>query len=170
MIRVSVLLCVLVGLGMAQPKPLPGTKTPVKPAATAAKPAATTFDQDVRTLMKLTEVEASAGALIQQMGMLMKMGNQQIPDNVILAEMKKVNTTGFTNAVVPIYKKYFTQAEIKEMIRFYTSPVGKKMAAKLPNITQDAMMGTQGWAETEAKKMKVALEKKGYKFPTAPAK
>lgn len=154
----------------AQPRPLPGaTKPAAKPVTTKAAPAGTTFDQDVRTLLKLTEVDQSAMAMVQQMGMLMKMGNQQIPDADIIAEMKKVSTAGFTNAVIPIYKKYFTPAEVKEMIRFYSSPVGQKMAQKLPSITQDAMRGTQGWAEGEAKKMKAALEKKGYKFPTAPA-
>ncbi len=160
-------------LATAQPMPLPGTAS-AKPAAkaTATKPATTaktTFDQDVRTLLALTEVDQSAMAMVEQMGMLMKMGNQKIPDETIIAEMKKVSTAGFITAIVPIYKKHFTQAEVKEMIKFYTSPIGKKMAQKLPVITQEAMAGTQGWAEMEAKKMKVALEKKGYAFPTAPA-
>lgn len=157
-------------LVMAQPMPLPGTASASSTKAASAKSSVpATFDQDIRTLLTLTEVEQSAMAMIEQMGMMMKMGNQKIPDDAIIAEMKKVNKTGFITAIIPIYKKHFTHAEVKEMIKFYTSPIGRKMGQKLPVITQEAMAGTQGWAEAAVKKMKLSLEQKGYVFPTAPA-
>ena len=40
--------------------------------------------------------------------------------------------------MVPIYDKYLTHAEIKELIRFYETPVGKKILSALPQIMQES--------------------------------
>jgi hypothetical protein len=41
--------------------------------------------------------------------------------------------------MIKIYDKHFTHDEIKELITFYESPVGKKMLEKTPEITKDLM-------------------------------
>ena len=42
-----------------------------------------------------------------------------------------------------IYHKYFTTAELKEMVAFYKTPTGSKMAALLPQVTQEGMLAGQ---------------------------
>lgn len=148
-------------------KPTP-TKT-TTPAKTTTTASTTTFDQDVRALLKITGVESEAEMMVQQMGSMLKMRNPKIPDADIIALMKKVSTAGFINAVVPVYKKHFTQAEIKELLKFYNSPVAKKMAQKAQVISQESSPSAKAWFEKEGKKMKAALEAKGYSFPTPQA-
>jgi len=42
--------------------------------------------------------------------------------------------------LVPIYDKYYTDEELKELITFYRSPVGRKVIETIPSIMQEAMM------------------------------
>src|SRR5262249_13525167 len=51
-------------------------------------------------------------------------------------EFKKMD---FMTIYLELYDKYFTNDEIKGLIEFYESPVGKKAIEVLPAITQEAM-------------------------------
>ncbi|MCK4244884.1 MAG: DUF2059 domain-containing protein [Candidatus Omnitrophica bacterium] len=42
----------------------------------------------------------------------------------------------------PLYDKYFTENELKDMIRFYESPTGKKFVKVTPQLTVDVMQKT----------------------------
>lgn len=42
------------------------------------------------------------------------------------------------NVYLPIYQKHFTEQEMIELIRFYKSPVGKKISTLLPEIMEEA--------------------------------
>lgn len=42
-----------------------------------------------------------------------------------------------------LYKKYLTDAEVKDLIAFYKTPTGKKMLEVLPRISADALSGMQ---------------------------
>lgn len=39
------------------------------------------------------------------------------------------------NAVIRIYRNHFTYDELKDLVNFYKTPAGKKMAAELPVVT-----------------------------------
>ena len=47
----------------------------------------------------------------------------------------------------PIYHKYLTLGEIKGLIQFYKTPLGKKTIAVLPQMTQEGMKAGQVWAQ-----------------------
>jgi hypothetical protein len=64
--------------------------------------------------------------------------------------MKKVN-----DATVEIYMQEYSKEDIKAMLAFYNSPVGKKMAEKsekIANKSQESMASLQG--EIQALMMK----------------
>jgi uncharacterized protein len=78
---------------------------------------------------------------------------------LIAEELKKVD---FTQLYVDLYSKNFTNDEIKELIQFYESPVGRKTIQTLPAVTQEAM--TRG-AELGQIATKRALERMAQEFP-----
>lgn len=47
--------------------------------------------------------------------------------------------------VAPFYAKRFTEAELGEMVAFFRTPVGRKMAAELPGLSQEAMEAGITW-------------------------
>ena len=54
----------------------------------------------------------------------------------------------FQQVIYPIYNKYLTLDEIREIIRFYKTPAGKKIISVLPNMMQESMQATQPWANS----------------------
>ena len=47
----------------------------------------------------------------------------------------------------PVYDKYFTHQEIKELMAFYETPSGKKAILVLPTVINEAMGIGQGWGQ-----------------------
>jgi hypothetical protein len=79
---------------------------------------------------------------------------------------------GLIERQVPIYQQRFSHAEIKELLAFYTSPIGHKMVAESGALTRDAVGASQEWARELGPEVRqridVALTKAGVK-PAAPA-
>jgi uncharacterized protein len=50
---------------------------------------------------------------------------------------KKLNPDEVTSQLVAIYDKHFTDEEIKGLLQFYGSPLGRKFAAEQPKITAE---------------------------------
>ncbi len=49
------------------------------------------------------------------------------------------------NAMAVIYMDTFTHEEIKELLAFYATPIGKKMADKSGELAQKGMVAGQSW-------------------------
>ena len=52
---------------------------------------------------------------------------------------------GFVKMMIPIYNKYFTHNEIRELIRFYESSIGKKLLEVTSGINQDSYTAGEQW-------------------------
>lgn len=60
----------------------------------------------------------------------------------------KANDESFVNLVIPIYEKYFSDEEIKQLTAFYETPVGKKAVAELPKVVAESQQAGKQWGET----------------------
>ena len=67
----------------------------------------------------------------------------------------------------PLYDKYYTHSEIKELIKFFSSPIGQKYNAVLQPMMNDMIPVAQKWGEKlgpiAAKEVVKELRKLGYK-------
>lgn len=45
-----------------------------------------------------------------------------------------------------VYMKNYTHEDVKEMLKFYNTPIGKKITANSEKITKEAMAASQEWA------------------------
>ncbi len=63
------------------------------------------------------------------------------------AYTKEANGTlvGLYNKMAKLYMAEFTQEEIKELVAFYHTDLGKKLAEKQLGLTQKAMAFGQAW-------------------------
>jgi len=48
--------------------------------------------------------------------------------------------------IAKAYASHFTEAELKELLAFYKSPVGRKMTIEEPKAIQEGMMFAQEWS------------------------
>jgi tetratricopeptide (TPR) repeat protein len=74
----------------------------------------------------------------------------------------------FQQLIYPIYNKYLTLDEIREVIRFYKTPAGKKMTSVLPKMMQEFMQASQPWANSLVPRIQqrvlTRFEKEGIKI------
>jgi len=93
---------------------------------------------------------------IQQMTGTMKMMNPDVDQKVLNIMEEIVGDVIYKEFVVekvyvkmmyPIYDKYFTQDDLKQMIEFNNTPLGKKIIKVLPMITQETIPVMQAFSQ-----------------------
>jgi hypothetical protein len=73
-----------------------------------------------------------------------------------------VKAEDLVNLIIPIYDRNFTDEEVKQLIIFYSSPVGKKILEKMPPIMQECMQVGKNWGADLYEKVAARLKQKGY--------
>ena len=51
----------------------------------------------------------------------------------------------FLEMVIPVYDRHFTTSELRELLRFYKTPLGRQLVAKLPLIMEESSRAGQEW-------------------------
>jgi hypothetical protein len=71
-----------------------------------------------------------------------------------------------TDEMARLYATHFTDQELKAVLVFYQSPVGKKLLAQQPTVVDDSMRFAQDWAnklsDQVIAKMREELKKRGH--------
>lgn len=94
--------------------------------------------QNIKKLLEITGAKSLSQQMINQMLNSMKSQYPDIPASFWNAFMAEIKLDDMVNAYIPLYDKYFTNEEIKGMIAFYDTPLGKKALNVLPQIAQDS--------------------------------
>jgi len=73
-----------------------------------------------------------------------------------------------TNDVAQTYAEHFTEAELKELVAFYKSPLGKKVISEEPKVIDESAGKIQKWAEqfseTVLARVRAEMKKKGHEI------
>ena len=116
-------------------------------------------ERDIVVLLETMEVTEMGIQVVLEMIDSFKIMAPEVPDRFwrdFVAEMKAGD---MIDIYVPIYNKYFTHQDIKELINFYDSPIGKKMIKVEPYILQESMIEGEKWGEKIGTKLLQNLEK-----------
>jgi hypothetical protein len=62
--------------------------------------------------------------------------------------------------MVPVYAKHFTHDEIRALLTFYGSDLGRKTVAVMPMALQEGARIGQAWANELAPEIRTELEKR----------
>ncbi|MCB4807328.1 DUF2059 domain-containing protein [Tamlana sp. 62-3] len=98
------------------------------------------FKTETIEFIKITGAGAAFENAISQIGAM-------VPDAKKEAYRQEALGTldGLYDKMAELYMKEFTQDEIKELVAFYNTDLGKKLAEKQLGLTQQAMMLGQSW-------------------------
>jgi hypothetical protein len=116
-------------------------------------------------IIKLLRVSGSDKMADQMMAALIPQFKQivpDIPDAFWVRFKQKINIDELVLACVPAYSKYYTHDEIKQLIKFYESPLGKRMVEVTPLLTQETMAIGQKWGEKLGQEIVNELIKEGF--------
>lgn len=101
------------------------------------------FKKDV---MKLLEINGSGASMDVAKNQILKM----IPaakQDAFLIEFN-ASLPSFYEKIANVYMEVYTKQDVKEMIAFYESPVGKKMAAKAGEVTEKSQAAGAEWGQS----------------------
>jgi len=104
-------------------------------------------EADIRRLLDVTGVKAAVAQTMNSMAENIKpVFRRSFPPgeyrekliDLFFEKFKtKVNVDEIVDLSVPIYDKYFTQEEIRNMIKFYETPLGQKTIRVLPQLMEE---------------------------------
>jgi uncharacterized protein len=102
----------------------------------AAGLATQSMDEMEKTMRPLIESSLPPGEYRAQLIDLFfeKFHSKRDPDQIIAV-------------IVPIYDKYYSDEEIRELIKMYESPIGQKMISVLPKLAAESQLAGRTWGE-----------------------
>lgn len=119
-----------------------------------------------------------AGAVTQSLAHTLKAAHPDVPERVFVSIRhdltamftEKMNAPdGMIERVVPVYHKHFTHDEIRELLAFYQTAIGRKAIDVLPNVVGESTAIGQAWGRGLAADIRrlidAALGKEGIDMP-----
>lgn len=98
------------------------------------------FKKETVEFLKITGAGEAFENAIAQIGAMVSEENKEAYTNEAMGTLD-----GLYGKMAELYMAEFTQDEIKELVAFYNTDLGKKLATKQLGLTQKAMMFGQSW-------------------------
>lgn len=93
-------------------------------------------------------------ATIDQMGSMMGVTINESDKE----EFTKDVMESLIDLLVPVYKKHFSEQDLKDAIEMYKTPIGKKISEKTPIIAQETMQASMQWGMELTQKMQKYIQ------------
>lgn len=120
-----------------------------------------------KDILKLMEVNGSASGYdlaFEQIVSQFKMMKPNVPQltwDMAKHDVFDKEIVELKKQLIPVYQKNFTAEEVKQLIAFYTSPLGKKLVEGTTKLTKESMQIAQPWGMSLAGKIQGYLGEKG---------
>jgi hypothetical protein len=116
---------------------------------------------DIEKLMRITGppdvTKQMSNFFIRQMSQAIKASRPDLPAKTYRILGEEINRVieeqmtakgGFLDMVIPIYARHFSHEDIKGLLKFYQTDLGKKTIKIWPLILQESMTLAQDWSES----------------------
>ena len=130
----------------------------------AVATAAPASKENVQQLIERTGAGNMRAQMVNQMVPLLKKMLPDAPAKFWDEVAVKMEEENMMTLIIPVYQKYFTDADIKGINAFYDTEVGQKLMKAQPQIMQESVQIGQNWGRRIGKEV-LELYKKDYKKP-----
>ena len=118
-----------------------------------------TLALEVMNLTGMSEIGAEAGAsLLSQL----KPAFPTVPDELWAEIAGSVSSDEIVRLSLVPFVKHFSEAELSAMIEFYTSPIGKAVLKKMPQVQYETMIIGNEWGQRKATEILEKLRSAGH--------
>jgi len=109
-------------------------------------------------MISLTGVDKIGMQMMDNVMNSFKNRDNSIPDDFWIEVKKEVNSEELINLYIPIYDKYYTEEDLEDLVKFYKSPIGKKVTSIMPQMMNESMEIGRKWGKELAQKVIQKLE------------
>lgn len=127
-------------------------------AQAAAKQAS---EKQVRELMQVFGMNRMFTQMNSQMAGMMGQQLPCVPASYWNGFLDEKSIDELTEKMVPVYQRHFTAEDIDGLLKFYRSPLGKKVVAEMPATMAEGMQVGQQWGKARGEAMMAELQKDG---------
>lgn len=120
-------------------------------------------EKAIRQLLEVTGASRLSQQMMDQMLASFQQNDPSIPQEFWTGFRKKMKVEELIDLLIPIYDRHFTREDIDGLLAFYHSPLGKKLIATLPQVSQESMAVGQEWGKRKAQEVMRELEKRNNK-------
>jgi hypothetical protein len=117
---------------------------------------------DIVRLLTLTETKSQAAQMFDLMLPSFEALAPQAPAAFWTMFREKLDMESFVEMFIAVYDKCLTHDEIKGLIQFYESPVGRRLVEITPQISQESFRIGQEWGQSLGQSVAEELIKQGY--------
>jgi len=117
---------------------------------------------DIRQFLTLSGAKENGMQMLNNMLDQFKKMLPQVPEKFWVEFLKEIDPDDLVELTVPVYDKYLTHDDVKGLVKFYKSDVGKKFSSVQPMILQESMTAGQKWGEQIGTKLQKRLSAEGY--------
>ncbi len=116
---------------------------------------------DIEKLMRITGppdvTKQMSNFFIRQMSQAIKSSRPDLPAKTYQILGEEINSVieeqmtakgGFLDMVIPIYARHFSHDDIKGLLKFYQTELGKKTIKTWPLILQESMILAKDWSKS----------------------
>jgi hypothetical protein len=129
-------------------------------AGLVCKAQQTDAEKDVLKLMQVNGSAASYDLAYDQIVAQFKMMKPNVPQfnwDMAKRDVFDKEIIELQKQLIPVYLKSFTPEEVKQLIAFYTSPLGKKLVGGTTQVSKESMKVAQPWAMSLTQKLQAYL-------------
>ncbi|OIQ29772.1 MAG: hypothetical protein BM564_05090 [Bacteroidetes bacterium MedPE-SWsnd-G2] len=122
------------------------------------------YAEKLKTMFEVSGNSSSYKMAIEQMLGMFQQQAASIPaeDWAILEEkLRSTSLDDLVEMLVPVYQKQLTIEDLDGLIAFYNTPLGKKYAEKIPEITMETMTVSQQWGMKIGQEIQELIMEKG---------
>jgi hypothetical protein len=119
-------------------------------------------EKDIRALLEVSGTAKLGMQVLEQMITQMRRTHPDVPPQFWEAFKKEVSADDFIDLIVPVYARHFSDEEVKELIKFYQSPIGQKLVREQPLMMRELMIAGQQWGAELGPRIAKRLKEKGY--------
>ena len=126
---------------------------------------ATTKQADIKKLLGITGAANTGLRVFSQVIGMFQRAHSEVPEAVWIEMVSEAETkveAFVMEMLVPIYDEHLTHADIKGLIAFYGTPVGRKLLAVMPQMHHESRVAGEVWGREFARTVQEKLAEKGY--------
>ncbi|MDR2072622.1 MAG: DUF2059 domain-containing protein [Spirochaetaceae bacterium] len=121
-----------------------------------------TKEEEIMRLLDLMGTKNLAKQTIEMFIPRMQVLAPSVPKEFWDLFIEKMDLDLFIKAYVPLYDRHYTLEDIRALITFYESPVGKKVVEVTPLITAESLSLGEEWGLLMGELILEELKKAGY--------
>jgi hypothetical protein len=118
--------------------------------------------QDIIRLLEITNTKSQAVQMFDLMMPGLQSIAPEVPPAFWAVFKSRLDLDYFVNLLIPIYDRHFSHDDIKELIQFHESPIGRKLLEATPQITQESYVAGQEWGMMLGQDVVNELIRQGY--------